>query len=236
MSETKNVPCATCGTPITLPVFRNAGGDEIFGRIMVHCDDCVEKARVEEAAVKARQRIMNLEKEWESICPPLYRGTDPNHPDLSPAVRAALRAWNPDGETGLALIGTTGKGKTRLAFARLRELHMEGYSVFAVSAKKIERAIQDTFSDDKDDRSAARGLIWSAEDAGILLLDDVGKEKYTERVASEFYALVEERTSNLRPTIWTANTSATELTRRLGAEHGDATVRRLMEFSEIVTV
>ncbi len=228
-------PCNKCGN-LTEHTVLLMNGKRLFDKVDPTCPACYELMELLEAEKKEAARMDSLQKGWDAICPPLYRDTDHLRPTLSPFVREALWAWKPNGVMGLALIGETGRGKTRLAFARLKELHFAGHAVFAVSAKKIERAIQDSFSDDKTEKAQARGLIWSAEAAEILLLDDIGKEKYTERVASDFYALIEERTSNLLPTIWTANTSAGELTRRMGSEHGDATVRRLMEFSTIVTV
>lgn len=235
-NEEKSIrPCANCGTPSEHVVVL-MGGKRYFDDAPTLCDPCIEAERIKEAEKKEEERLAGVQAVWEGICPPLYQNTEMGNPRLSRAAWAALRAWEPNGVQGLGLIGETGKGKTRLAFARLKELHFKGHKVFAVSAKKIERAIQDTFSDDRETRNESRKLMNETLWSGILLLDDLGKEKYTERVASEFYALVEERTSNLLPTIWTANTSATELKKRMGSEHGDATVRRLMEFSTIITV
>jgi hypothetical protein len=230
----KIATCQHCGQPFEYePV--EFGGRELIQPVA--CDSCVAKHDAEKAADRERDRLGKRREEWLTICPPLYRDTDPKHPRLSPAIRVALAGWKPNGKgIGLALCGASGKGKTRLAFWRLHQLHMDGLTVFAVSSKRLEKAIHDSFSDDTRRRAEAEGVIESARKAEVLLLDDVGKEKFTERVASEFYELIEHRTSFLLPTIWTANTSKAELAARLGAEHGDATMRRLAEFSEFITV
>ena len=87
---------------------------------------------------------------------------------------------------------------------------------------------------EKDDD--ARDRISAAKRTEILFLDDIGKEKYTERVESEFYDLIETRTSNLRPTLWTTNASASQLSAMMSADRGEPVLRRLKEFTEIVTV
>lgn len=230
----KFTTCQDCQQPFEYePVMFN--NREIVPAIF--CPPCVDKRQGEMASERERDRLGKRREAWLDLCPPLYRDTNPSDPRLSSAARTALAAWSPNGNgVGLALCGASGRGKTRLAFSRLHDLHMEGMTVFAVSSKRLEKAIHGSFSDDALRRSESESVIESARKARVLLLDDVGKEKFTERVAGEFYDLIEHRTSYLLPTIWTANTSRAELSARLGAEHGDATMRRLAEFSEFVTV
>ena len=82
----------------------------------------------------------------------------------------------------------------------------------------------------------ARDMIGRAHRAEILFIDDIGKEKYTERVESEFYDLIETRTAHMRPIIWTANANGVGLAAMMSPDRGEPILRRLREFTEIITL
>ncbi len=222
--------CETCGTTFDYEPAM-FGGREIFKPLF--CDACIEIHRAKEDEEKARDRLGARREAWREMCPSAYRKTDLTHPGLSKAVREALDRWHPKTGRSLGLCGPTGMGKTRLSFSRLENLYMEGWDVFFISSKKLERMVHWKFSDDHLEKSEAQGISLRVRTCRILLLDDLGKEKFTERVAGEAYDLVEHRTSNDMPIIWTCNVGMKTLKERLGEEHGDATVRRLLEFSEV---
>jgi DNA replication protein DnaC len=104
--------------------------------------------------------------------------------------------------------------------------------VRAITAKQFERWCHRSFEKDGD----ARKQIAECHSAKVLFIDDIGKEKYTERVESEFYDLVEHRTSHLSPILWTANATGQELEQMMGEDRGVPVVRRLREFTEIISV
>ena len=97
----------------------------------------------------------------------------------------------------------------------------------------LESAIHKSFSFG-DSAEDADEFLDKARNKEILFLDDVGKEKFTERVASQFYDLIEHRTANMLTTVWTTNMSPSELKERLGDDKGGPTIRRLKEFSKII--
>ena len=47
--------------------------------------------------------------------------------------------------------------------------------------------------------------------AGFLFLDDIGKGKLTDAVQAHLHDVLEERTANLLPTLWTSNAGGAEL-------------------------
>ncbi len=69
-----------------------------------------------------------------------------------------------------------------------------------------------------------------------LLLDDLGKQKFTERAEMELYNLLEYRTSHKLTTLWTANGSGSDLLAKLSKDRGEPILRRLSEFSEVVSL
>jgi DNA replication protein DnaC len=227
-----NKLCQRCGEPYDVEPL------EFAGRVLfdppVFCDQCVAKMRGERLDEAEQERQGRLAESWRTICPPLYRDTKENYHSLSASVRAGLLQWNPEHQEDIGLIGPTGLGKTRLAFLKLKELHFAGHRCYAISAKRLEHMIAQSYDDDPLRRDTARVAIEASRTATFLLLDDVGKERFTERAASEFYDLMEHRTSHLLRTIWTTNSTLTDLENRIGGQHGKATIRRLVEFSAII--
>lgn len=195
------------------------------------CPACSEANRIDREAEEQRDALQAMQTEWETICPPLYRDTDRNELPISVATTLEVLDWQ-IGNKGIGLAGASGAGKTRLVFMLLKRLHFDGIRCRAMTAKRFENWCHRMF--DKDDD--ARTQIVNAKSCKVLFIDDIGKEKYTERVESEFYDLIEHRTSHLLPILWTANASGDQLARMMGEDRGTPIVRRLREFSTVISV
>lgn len=221
----KKTNCETCGTEFEYKVFEWMGREVVAPRYCQPCADAAQEARdTEERLRMARFRFLE-------ICPPLYRSTDPKR---IPAVfMEAIEGWE-YGPKGIGIIGQHGIGKTRAAYLLLkRELESER-TVAAVVSPMINELSVLQFSADDDARDTAIRMIRSFREADILLIDDLGKGKMTERAEMELYALLEHRTSHELPTIWTANAGSSYLLSSMSKDRGPAILRRLTEFSDIV--
>lgn len=196
-----------------------------------HCPDCLPVAAAEREAEAMREQVAKENAEWEQLCPPLYRDTDPARLAIVQATIEKVMGWQANSQ-GIGLAGSSGAGKTRLMFLLLRRLHFSGVRCKAITAKRFEKWCHRMF--DKDDD--ARNQIASTHNIPVLFIDDIGKEKYTERVESEFYDLIEHRTSHLLPILWTANATGEQLAQMMGADRGIPIVRRLREFSTVISV
>lgn len=190
------------------------------------CPSCSEPVR----GVELIDRRRSQKEDWRNICPPLYQDTNPEKLTIPHKIFDRVMAWEPN-PRGIALSGATGAGKTRLMFLLLRRLH-ETTRVRAVSAKQFERWLHRMFDKDND----ARIRIEECRLTKVLFIDDIGKEKYTERVESEFYDLVEHRTSHLLPILWTTNATGEQLEQMMGEDRGVPIIRRLREFTEVISV
>jgi len=219
-----------CGAIITYEA-NIFNGQEIFEPLQ--CDDCTDRINAEYQSAEQKRKYDEHIAKWEAICPPLYRDTDTKR--LIPALRILAEGWysGQDGK-GLGLAGNTGIAKTRTAFLILKRFHFSGQRVAAMSAIKFSKLCADQFADDYRIKNDAREKLAALLTASLILIDDVGKEKMTERVTTEMFNLVEERTANFRPIIWTTNLDAGQLKHAFNDQtKSDPIVRRLREFSDI---
>jgi IstB-like ATP binding protein len=227
----KTANCITCSEPFDYQPHIICGR-EFF--TPTYCEKCVGEHLRTQARIEQQQQADDVARKWERICPPIYRDTDSNR--LTPGMRKYAETWTSENGRGLAFVGSTGKCKTRVCYMILARYHFEGHGVFGITAAKLAELVQNKFSIDNEIRGASLEKLRLIEKAPLLLLDDVGQEKITERTGSEFFSLIEQRTSWKRPTLWTSNLDAGTFKQALGAERGQPTIRRLREFSEIVKV
>lgn len=233
-----------------LGIFRHPPGSTPMLRMLKPlCAKCEQIQTEEEREKRGRERREELEQlqrdNWAAVCPPNYRDTDLSHNGLLPAFREAALAWTYS-PTGLGFMGTTGAGKTRTLFMALRRtLFEENRSVAAISHNAFSKLVIQSFTTKVDDspRYDAIGrrlrisppTLESLAKVDVLLLDDLGKAPSTERVDAELEELVERRTSHKLPILWSANGRGAWLENRFGPDRGGPLVRRLCEFSKLVT-
>ena len=232
MTETKT--CVDCAKPF------DSESIEAMGRVIytqTRCDSCqnaaqqaskmADKVRTAEEQTKARGEA------YSAICPPLYRDTDPAR--IHSTFLRASAEWQ-FGAQGIGFVGIAGKGKTRAAFLLCQRMIEEGRSVHAVTATRLAKACAYQFSDNKDEKAASEKEIQRAYKAKVWFLDDLGKQRMTERGEMELYAILEHRTANLLPTVWTANAKSATLQNMFTPDRGEAIMRRIVEFSQVVAV
>lgn len=192
------------------------------------CDSCDLKLKeAEESKVKAERY-----QKWKDICPVIYQNTDPNHPGM-PAAHKLAKILNWAGPKGLVVLGKTRKGKTRVMWLLVKRLMLEGKAVKAYLAGDLAGEISAVHSCDP-----AAALAWREEivDCDILFLDDLGKFKLTERVEDELFTIIERRTSNNKPILFTTNYTGDGLETRFSPDRGAPLVERIREFCESVSI
>ena len=171
---------------------------------------------------------------FHDACEPLYRESD-----TSRFPKKFLTAINEYTVTpqGLGFIGVAGECKTRAMFVLLRRLIMdEGIYCKAVSAIKFAMICANRFSDNEELKYEAEKRMKAFHSCKVLFIDDLGKNKMTERVELELYDLLETRAGKMVPTLWTSNADSKEMIAMLSNDRGDAIIRRLVEFSKVISV
>ena len=220
--------CAICFESMTIPELV-VGGRKLT--LSVICDDCHTKQEMKANADAAANRQNRLSGAFESICPPLYRESDLKR--ICGAFSDAVQSWKYS-PTGLFMQGTAGTGKTRAAWWLLRREHFAGTSVYGLTCTEFSRFAGEQWHSESKQRALAEEALNKCRRVKLLLLDDLGKQKMTERAELELFDLLENRTQNLLPTIVTSNANGQQLLAMLSEDRGSAILRRIKDFNTIV--
>lgn len=130
------------------------------------------------------------------------------------------RAWTMDREgSGLLLYGPAGSGKTHLACAIVNKA-IRQWGVFAklLSAVRIP----------KDDTDAVNQLS-DPDEVPLLVLDDLGAEKGTERALECLYSIIDGRSWRRAHLIVTTNFKPADLASLWGRGYGERLASRLTQ-------
>jgi len=217
----------------------------------VHCAECGDTGYPPDrdgetcktcAIGRARQVALDNEAAWERLVPPRFRGLSlDTHPqaELAAKVRAWLGAVEfsvPFGDAGLpprvtdgpnlVLLGTTGRGKTGLAYGALRELHRTGLAVRWGSVPALLAGLRPNGAEEPT------YTLRSLQRTNVLLLDDFGTEKLSEWAAEQLYLIVNSRYEAKLPTIVTSNLNIEQLEETVGPR----IISRLLEKAKVIPV
>lgn len=202
------------------------------------CDACEEQASEREQRKKREERALNA---WESTVPKVYRETRQDHSDYPGWAHAACRKWL-DGEAlggnerclFLGLIGESGRCKTRVISQLVKLLIWRGEHVHWVNSSRWQWDVQHLHDDSEKIEAAKRIKI--AMEAPWLVFDDLGSLKSTETVCEHLYALLEARTANGLPVLWTSNETVGEMLagKALTEKARKRNLSRLAGFSNIL--
>lgn len=119
---------------------------------------------------------------------------------------------------GLILMGNAGTGKTHLASAISNYLMDDLIPVKFGTFISLLDSLKKAFRTDRD-------IISSLTSTPLLVIDDLGKEKYTEWARQILFQVVDERYNKELPIIITTNLNLQELKERIG----EPITSRLME-------
>jgi DNA replication protein DnaC len=229
--RTRTVTCATCSVQFEVTLYNELDERFLFGRT---CNECQRKRDEEET----RQRLEDKRRQENSILieqiPPLYRKTDRSKMDSK--LLKVVDEFDLHSGEGLFISGDFGKQKTRACALLLERYCRADYSIRMIQSTDLAKHVAEQFSDEEQTREKAKNNLKSCRRAYALLIDDLGKERITERFEIELFSLIEFRTSNLRPTLYTSNLKLVDLLQKFSPENGGGIVRRITEFSQRLNV
>lgn len=152
---------------------------------------------------------------WEAICPEEHRKElDPTKRGYNNSRLEAVLRWQ-YGEIGLRLVGPSHRCKTRFMFAALRKHFMEGRTVGAWTHTDLRHELSALGSADS---SRLAKFILALGKLDILLVDDLGKGRVTPASEEAFFALVDLRSRECRPMMFTMNMGMNELKNRFSED------------------
>jgi len=164
--------------------------------------------------------VRDLRLQW-SMIPARFRQHDPARDPLHLADWAeGMRNRN------VFLSGQNGTGKTHNLSHAAYRLVRDG--VPGVLWLFCPDFLGDVCAALGDNAKRARGLVSEATAAALLLLDDLGKERETERSGEVLFCLLDARLRNGRPTWITTNLSGSEIEAKYGPDRGPAIRSRLL--------
>lgn len=239
--------CQQCGQDFLAMVSRVDGQTVL--RAMV-CEPCVESARAASEQDAQRAREAGREASWELICPIDYRETDLAR--LVAGMRAKTKPcrmvggkkvflpveelvglvtnWDSKSTRGIGLIGPSGHFKSRLIFQLLHRLHFQdGFEIRYLNAVYFADDLAASYSNNAKEANQWLERLCRVP---ILFIDDLGKERCTDRVEAGLYRVTEERRAKRRRTFFTCNQSGEELIGRMTQDRGLPIVNRLREMCD----
>lgn len=113
---------------------------------------------------------------------------------------------------GLMLYGSVGTGKTHLAAAVGWHIVYElGYSVLFVPFTELLNELKNNMNN----KEYVKDFMKKLYNSDLLIMDDLGKEKYTEWSQEQLFSLLDKRYRDCKPIIVTTNYMPQELSRRV---------------------
>lgn len=163
---------------------------------MEHIEAQAERNRIirETRAQKWDEKVPRMWSQWGfSSLPDSYKG----------ALDEWLKTKFPDGKN-LILYGPTGSGKTAMAYAVARELYLNGLKVKIWEVADLLGVLRPSY-ENKDSVSRSDTVLEQVKKADVLVLDDLGAEKRTEKTDELIYTIVNHRWEWKLPIIVTTN-------------------------------
>jgi DNA replication protein DnaC len=252
-------PCRYCGLPVEVD-------DTMLGREWTHaihglnsheaevCQAAIQRRATELAPQVNHQRCIDDFKDRGAMASRLreqtaravrYDNHCPFRGDLKTNLfelkfkdkEAVMSAFHVAGRS-VTLIGTTGTGKTRLAWLLIERPFIEGRSVRVFTHIGLKQALHEKATRSQGELALfVKALI----DCEVLLIDDLGK---ADMARGEVGLQIEEQTFHIldtrlvdsrRRTILTSNDDGASLIARMTPDRGEPLVRRIRELTVTFT-
>ncbi|WP_239256655.1 ATP-binding protein [Listeria ilorinensis] len=233
----ENRICETCGREY--PVYSRNG---IETSICIHCEnDKVqqEMQKAHDAATKKRphaimKRFSFVPDEIRQASFESFKAETPEEQEALQQLINFVKNFKDDQTRTIMMSGSTGTGKTHLAYATAREVIKQGYVAIFVTVPELLESIRDTFSNNDSSQAEIKKIY---KEADLLVMDDIGAEYVRDNsdnswVAETIFDIINARTT--KATIYTTNLSGQALTQHYGGIHGKRIVSRIKNNSTAI--
>ncbi|MCI6274407.1 MAG: ATP-binding protein [Coriobacteriaceae bacterium] len=203
------ISCPYCGQPLKPRYFQLFGERKQMGFEGCRCEGATSEreviARREAEKERQRERREFMERVRRAGVMPRFENAE--HPQAERCADDVINGRN------LYIYGDVGTLKTHLASAMTRKLVERNVNVCFSAMWKILDAIKAGFHENYDP-------LPKYQHVQVLVLDDLGKESPTDFALERLFALVDERSARMLPTVVTTQYKPGLLIDRL-AKNGD---------------
>lgn len=235
-TDTATTACRECGQAIFYEPILIAGID--FGRqLHLCCEDCQQ--RLDEDQARAEREKVRLERLGMvgSLLPPDLLATDTAHPEFNLGLWNVVQDWRPSREAfWLGLVGPAGKCKTRCLALRARRAIMGGIRLTWTTANRLLEAAHDRNSRERAIATAAREHLAECLHAGWLVIDDLGKNEWSNAFESQFFQILDHRKNHRLPILFSSNAHPEQFSMVLSDLNREPIIGRLLDRTDIITI
>lgn len=227
-------PCGSCGRPIPYEPMICARID--FGKLLFQrCDDC-QDALDRKTAEDERQRLQaEREAAVLSLLPPDLLDTKESHPDFNRALWRAVSRWRPTEEAfWLGIVGRAGRCKTRCLALASKASILRGHRLAWTTANRLFEASHDRTSKDRTVAALAREHLAECLHAPVLVIDDLGKNEWSNPFESQLFQILDHRKNHRLPLLYSSNAHPTEFSQLISAHNAEPIIGRLVDRTNII--
>jgi len=207
--------CKVCGKLMSDKAMIKLLGNKIWPNNCEACDDLVNEHY---AITEGDTEGVKADTAWDKNCPMLFKEilkTPRMDTDINWSAYHEVEAWQV-GRTGLYITGNSGTGKTASLWALYKKLVDTGNrSVVLIEsvelAEKLSLSAKELDSNYVDTLSAIQ----------VLMIDDLGKEKYSQAITTKIYDIVNRRYKQQMPIIITTRYGGEGLEKRFAVSQDD---------------
>lgn len=229
--DTSLKKCEFCGKEYFKKTYNILGIDKIMQ--FPQCT-CLEELRKKEQEEKEKQKKRDiLERKFQnSLITPFFREKTFKNIDFSKEKAICQKYANefePQKSKGISLIGSVGTGKTTLLACICNDLIPKGYNcLFTQLSDLLDKFVIARRS--KNELAESNLMYWLLQ-FDFVVLDDIGREKYTETRLEIAFKIIDKLLNHKIPVAFSANPEMIEKLKNIADYR--AILDRLNEMSAI---
>lgn len=207
-------PLETAARPHLIPVYADGKrvGTEWGTTVMfVTCPCVIERRRLEDEAAKAQERQDHINRTIrQGGIEPLFATACfedwkhlPGTEDAYAAALACAERVTAGSPTGLIIMGTNGNGKTTLSVCICKAVAQRFKTFRFQPVAALLQSLRACIGADTD--GAEDAIMRSLIACDLLVLDDIGAEKWSTWVDEKLFVIIDGRLTKQRPVVITTN-------------------------------